>query len=341
MKERERAEELHRTGICVDAHLDLAAEVHYRRRAGEQQVICNRYLDNWKSAGFRLIISSIFVDGDYPSTCLREALEQIQALKEDISQCDGQVCLVTSAKDLETVLAEGTTGILLSFEGVEAVENNSRLMDIFYELGVRGAGLAWNRRNFAADGYASETVEKGTCGGLTGFGVELVRRMDRLGMYFDVSHLNKEGFWDLMKFTEGPVIASHSDCQAINPIGRNLTDDQIRAVAERDGVIGVNVIDEILGVKNKEERCEKVCDHIEHVVKIAGIDHAGFGFDLCDSCMNFLRRAGEAEYHSDAIGSHAEAVKITEQLLKRGYSDEDVRKIMGENFLRVIRKVLR
>lgn len=341
MNNLEKAVSLHRKWPSVDAHLDLASEVFYRRKDGMNAVIEKIYLDNWKKSGFKLIVSSLFVDSEYPAADLRQTLEQIAAIKKDIEESKEKLVLVTDKKGLEEVLSSEKIGIMLSFEGMEAIENNLELLDIFYELGVRGAGLVWSRRNFIADGCISEKHPQGVHGGLTEFGVSVVRKMDSLNMFFDVSHLNDVGFWDLMKFSTGPVIASHSDCRAVYPINRNLDDEQIKAIAERGGVIGMNAIKHILGVENEAERISKLCDHIDHIVSLVGAEHVGFGFDLCNNCMDVLRKADTPKSDYDALYNHSEATLITEELIKRGYAEEDLQKIMGGNFLRVYGTVLK
>ena len=341
MKNPEKAVSLCGKWPSVDAHLDLASEIFFRRKDGMRKVTEEIYYDSWKRGGFKLIVSSLYADADYPSTTLRQTLEQIVALKRDIAESADKFLLVTTGDDLHEVLTQDKIGIMLSFEGMEAIENNLDLLDIFYDLGVRGAGLVWSRRNFIADGCISETHAQGTLGGLTAFGVETVRRLDELGMFFDVSHLNDEGFWDLMKFSRGPVIASHSDCRAIYATNRNLADEQIRAIAERGGVIGMNAIKHILGVEDEQERITKICDHIDHVVSLVGTDHVGFGFDLCNNCMDVLRKADTPKSDYDTLYDHGEAVLITDELLTRGYGEEDIKKIIGGNFLRVYESILK
>lgn len=191
-----------------------------------------------------------------------------------------------------------------------------------------------------ADGCISETPNQGQKGGLTRFGVEVVNKLQNLGMFLDVSHLNDEGFWDMLKFSQGPIIASHSDFRGICDINRNLGDDQLKALAQRGGVVGINAIKHILGVEKEEDRIAKMCDHIDYAVKLVGADHVGFGFDLCNSCMDCLRKADAPLSDYDALYSHGEALLITEELLNRGYTEEDTKKIIGENFLRVFRTVL-
>lgn len=280
MNNLEKAVSLHRKWPSVDAHLDLASEVFYRRKDGMCQVAENVYLENWRKSGFKLIVSSLFADSDYPSTFLRQTLEQISAIKKDIEESNEKLILVTKKEDLEEVLGSEKIGIMLSFEGMEAIENNLELLDIFYELGVRGAGLVWSRRNFIADGCISEKHLQGLHGGLTEFGVSAVKKIDALGMFFDVSHLNDEGFWDLMKFSHGPVIASHSDCRAVYGTNRNLADEQIKAIAQRGGVIGINAIKHIAGAESEKERITKLCDHIDHITSLVGTDYIGLGFKI-------------------------------------------------------------
>ena len=281
---KEVALNLHRNSIVADAHLDLAGEVYNRYLAGEKEVIKNKYLENFKKGGFNIIVSSLYIDDIFlPEMGLKIALGQISALMEDIETCDGEVKLIKTKKDLEEVINENKIGIILSFEGLDPIGNDIRLLRIFYELGVRAGGLVWSRRNYVADGCSFSPVEEGQRGGLTKFGVKAVRQMEEMNMLIDVSHLNDEGFWDIINFTNKPFIASHSNVRNIHGRMRNLTDEQIKAIAKRNGVIGINAYKSIAGVKEGEDPIKKLADHIEYMVKLVGASHVGYGFDLCDS----------------------------------------------------------
>ncbi len=159
-------------------------------------------------------------------------------------------------------------------------------------------------------------------------------------MLIDVSHLNDEGFWDIMKFTNRPFIASHSDVRNIHDRMRNLTDEQIKAIAERNGVIGINAYKNIAGVKEGEDPIKKLADHVEYMANLGGPSHVGFGFDLCNSYYESELKFKFEPHNSDSLDSHADAVLITEELLRRGMSEEDVKLIIGGNFYRIFNDIL-
>lgn len=332
---------LHKNNVVIDTHLDLAGEIYNRYLAGEKEVIKNRYLESFRKGGFNIIVSSLFMDDIFlPEMGLRVALGQINALMEDIETCDGEVVLIKSKEQLNHCIRENKIGIILSFEGLDPIGNDIGLLRIFYELGVRAAGLVWSRRNYVADGCSFNPVEEGQRGGLSRFGVKAVKRMEELNMLIDVSHLNDEGFWDIMKFTDKPFIASHSNARTLHGRMRNLTDEQIKAIAERNGVIGINAYKNIAGVGEGEDPIKKLADHIEYMVNLVGSSHVGYGFDLCNSYYESEMKFKFEPFNSDSLSSHADAVLLTEEILKRGISEDDAKLIIGGNFLRVFNDVL-
>ena len=341
MDYKELALELHKNNIVVDTHLDLAGEIYNRYMAGEKEVIKNHYLENFKKGGFNLIVSSLYIDELFlPEMALRIALGQIRALIEDVESCQGEVFLVKNKDELNKAVNENKIGIIVSFEGLEPIGNDIGLLRIFYELGVRAAGLVWSRRNYVADGCSFIPVEEGQRGGLTKFGVNVVKRMEEMNMLIDVSHLNDEGFQDVVKYTNKPFIASHSNSRSIHGSMRNLTDDQIKAIADRKGVIGINAIKNIAGVRDGEAPIIKLADHIEYIVNLAGIHHVGYGFDLCNGYYSSELKFKFAPNNCDSLSSHAEAVLLTEELLRRGISKEDCKLIIGGNFFRTFNNIL-
>ena len=338
---RECAIELHKNNVVVDTHLDLAGEIYNRYNAGERGVIKKYYLENFKKGGFNLIISSLFLDDLFlPEMALRVALGQIRALIEDIEDCDGEVILVKTKADLNKAINENKIGIIISFEGLEPISNDIGLLRIFYELGVRAAGLVWSRRNYVADGCSFSPVEEGQKGGLTRFGVKVVKRMEEMNMLIDVSHLNDEGFWDIVKFTSKPFIASHSNSRTLHGRMRNLDDDQIKAIATRNGVIGINAYRNIAGVREGENPISRLADHIEYMVNLVGAKHVGYGFDLCNNFYDSELKYKFEPHNSDSLSSHAEAVLLTEELLRRRISQEDCKLIIGGNFFRIFSDIL-
>jgi len=328
-----KAKRLHKDNIVIDAHLDLGGIIFERKRKGEKDIIKNLFLEDFKKAGFNFIVGAIYVEDVFlPELGLRVALDQVVELTQEVEECD-DLMLVTSKNDMDKALKEEKIGILISLEGAEPIVKDLNLMEVFYKLGVRGLGLTWSRRNFVADGSYFGDPEEGIRGGLTPFGVELVKKAEELGIFLDISHLNDEGFKDMLKYTKKPFIASHSNCRSINNIRRNLTDEQIKELGSRGGVIGINTYTSIVSQNKKEQTVEKTCDHIDRMLEISGEESVGYGFDLCGLFY-------DVEEQIDVLKDHKESLKITAELLKRGHAEETVKKIIGGNFFNFYKKML-
>ncbi len=247
------AEAIHRENPVVDAHLDLAAVVYERRLAGERDVVRRYFLDSFRQAHLDVVVSSIYVSlRDLPEAGLRRALGQICALKEDLESLSGEMEIVTGRRKLDEALYRGKTAVLLSLEGLDPLGEDLSLLRTFYDLGVRGASLTWSRRNAFATGSCPAGEDREIPGGLTEAGKKAIGMMEELGMYLDVSHLNKEGFRDVLKYAKKPFIASHSNARRLHPTGRNLDDRQIEAIKDRGGVVGLNACSLLTGVPPSE-----------------------------------------------------------------------------------------
>lgn len=330
------ARQIHKEHPVVDAHFDLAAEVYERRLAGERNVVEKRYLPCFRQAGLNVLVSSIYVsDRDLPEQGLRRALGQIAALHEDLEPVKDQICVVTSKKGLDQALWEKKIAVLLSLEGLDPLGSDLMLLRIFYDLGVRGAGLTWSRRNAFATGCCKAGEFREIPGGITELGREAVRQMEALGMWVDVSHLNLDGFKDLCACAEKPFIASHSNAWEIHPNYRNLKDDQIEAVAARGGVIGVNACTLLAG-----PNLEQLCRHAEYLAARAGKNCVGIGFDLCRGLYETTPRIHFETENDDLLAHHGEMEQFTAMLLARGMREEAIIGLLGENFLRFFRQVL-
>ena len=160
-------------------------------------------------------------------------------------------------------------------------------------------------------------------------------------MFIDVSHLNDAGFWDVMEITTKPVIASHSNCRALNGIMRNLSNDQIRALAKTGGVIGINAVSTIVAESNADIKA--LANHVDHLREVAGVEHIGLGFDFCDKIFksNSFDKTTKLGDSYDVINGHKNIYLLTQELLSRGYTDDELRLIYGENFLKVFKSTLK
>lgn len=341
----ERAKALHREYPVVDAHLDLAAEVYIRRLNGERDVVKRHYLPHFREANLNLVVSSVYVsNAELKGNALHRAIGQIAALREDIEPIAEQIQVVTSKEELDTALSEGKIAILLALEGLDPAYEDLYLIRAFYELGVRGAGLTWSRPNAFATGCCKANELYEIPGGLTDLGKAAIAKMEALGMYVDVSHLNNDGFADLLECTGKPFIASHSNAWNVQENYRNLRDDQMLAIAKRGGVIGLNANCRITGAsalpEHREEALVKLCEHVEYLVEKVGAEHVGYGFDLCNG-LNYARTPDVTPAQlGDLVDSHSDMPKLTAKLLERGMAEETVIRIIGRNFLDFYRSVL-
>lgn len=332
--------------IVVDSHLDLMFDIVRQRKYGRKNVLNEDYLDSFKEGGVNVVVSSIYIDGEFlPEMALRRALAQISALYEELEESKDNFCLCLSYKDIVRTINENKIAILMSFEGVEPLFNDISLLNIFYKLGVRLIGLTWSRRNFAGDGCFYGTVEEGKKGGLTDFGVKIIKKAEELGMIIDVTHLNDEGFWDVINFSNQPIIASHSNCRTLVNTMRNLTDEQIKAIAKLNGVIGMNCASMLVSDEtDSNANIAGFVNHIEHIANLVGYEYIGFGFDFCNKIMKYLpgkESLGLKRKPFDTIKGHSDIPNIAEEMKKRNFSQSQITNILGDNYMSVFEKILK
>ena len=232
-----------------------------------------------------------------------------------------QIALATTADEMESIVASGRIAAVLTIENSEVLERSLWVLPMLHRLGVRSMTLTWSYRAHAADG-AFENVSRG---GLTHFGRDLVRSMNEVGMIVDISHISDQGFWDVMEVTNAPIIGSHNACRALCEHPRNLTDDQIRAVADNGGVIGVTYVPSFVDADPDKQTLDRLLDHFDHIVQTAGPDCIGLGSDF--------------DGGGDLLKDATVVPQITDGLLARGWQEDDLRKLLGLNHLRVFRQV--
>ncbi|MCL2684492.1 MAG: dipeptidase [Synergistaceae bacterium] len=336
----ERAREFIANTFAMDAHFDLAVDIDERRETGATHVFSQRHDDLIRAGGWNCIVSSIFVNSwQLPEMGLRKALDQISSLMAEEREQPDKMAICTTMGEVDAANAKGRTGVILSMEGADPVGCDLRLLSVFYRLGVRSIGLAWSRRNYAADGCAFEPRREGLKGGLTNFGVELLEEAERLGMLIDVSHLNDEGLSDAAGFARRPFIASHSNCRAIAGSMRNLTDEQIRLVADSGGVIGMNGVSFLVSGEGGDPGPLELSEHIHHVINLVGDDFVGLGLDFCDRIADiYPSRPGIQAF--DVMGDHSALPLLAAILFEKGYGEGRVAKIVGGNFRRVYGEII-
>lgn len=237
--------------------------------------------------------------------------------------------IVRSAGEIETCLRQGKIAAILHFEGAENLGKDPGLLEESYENGLRSLGLVWSRPNSYAHGVPFKFPSSPDTGpGLTEAGKSLVRECNRLGVLVDLSHLNERGFWDVAGITEAPLVATHSNAHALCPTSRNLTDEQLDAVRDSDGMVGVNFAVSFLREDGKEDvdtPLGSVVRHVDYLAERVGIDRVGFGSDF-----------DGAKVPKD-IGDVSGLPNLLAALHDAGYNEAESRKLAHENWIRVLR----
>ena len=355
------------TPIIVDGHIDTPQRMLDRHddlsaRHADGHVDIPRMLEGGLTAAF----FAIWVDERYErGGAFRRALDLIGAVRA-LADTNPAVEVVTDAAGVRAAAARGHVAALLGVEGGHAIEHSLDHLDSLYRLGVRYMTLTWNNGN----DWAGSSMDPRRHGGLSAFGKQVVRRMNALGMLVDVSHVSDSTFWDVLATTAKPVIASHSACRALAHHPRNLNDEQLRAIARNGGVVGINfypvfldehfyhayqelrrrikpetdsirahyrgtpgasafAVDQYVGEQVAAQLdvpgIDRLLDHIDHAVQVMGVDHVALGSDF-DGISVLPAPMKDATSMPLVVAG----------LRARGYSDSDVRKILGENFLRVL-----
>jgi len=363
-----KAMAIHRRAIVVDTHNDVTTPMTNDDfdLKGNPPVPYRTNIERMKKGGLTAEFFSLYIKPWYVANggSTRRTLDMIDSVYRAVERHPNDLMFATSVRDIRRAKAQGKVACLMGIEGGHAIENSLPTLRQFHRLGVRYMTLTWNNTNDWADAGRGEKKHNG----LTDFGKEVVREMNRLGMLVDVSHVSDKTMSDALDVSKAPIIASHSSARALSNVPRNIPDDLLKRIAKNGGVVMINFytlfIDEktvapqsaerdrrlqaqqdAINEKYKddpERRAEesdkleaanplpplpisKLIDHFDHVVKIAGIDHVGIGSDF-DGTVDVPQDAEDVSMLPN----------ITYELLKRGYSERDIRKILGENLLRAL-----
>ena len=369
----DKAKKLQSSSIVVDTHDDTTQRLldpHFDIAVPHTDG--NIDLPRMRDGGLTAIFFSIWIDGKIMGPeAVKLALDQIDAVRETVRKHPNDLILATTSDDIREAKKQHKIAALMGVEGGHMMGNDLAVLRTFAALGVRYMTLTHMVNNEWADSSTAPPQHNG----LTDFGKDVVREMNRLGMIVDISHVSDKTFYDALAVSKAPMIASHSSCRALCDSPRNMTDDMIRALGQHGGVIQINyhvgflsqqfrdfekahpemekeIGDEVKKRCGTDEACSGVASdqvvrefmkegklpkvdwtfivqHIDHAVKIAGVDHVGLGSDFDGANMPL------------GMDDVTHLPQITDALLKKGYSESDIRKILGENTLRVLTEVQR
>jgi membrane dipeptidase len=342
MEISERIDRLHAHGL-VDLHFDLLMDLYEKR--DRANVLATEFLPEFEAGNMAVVGAAIYLEDRYlPEMALRVGLDQIARLYAEVAMSE-RFAICKDHQEIVRAREAGKIALLITMEGVEPIGTDLNLLRVFFELGVRVIGLTHARRNAAGSGgvFAASGSSRD---GLTSFGREMVQACESLGIMLDLAHINPAGFEEIFAHTTKPLIVSHTNARRYHDIERNISDEQIRMIGERRGVIGINAV--LVSPRKDEATLDRYVDHIEHVAGLIGIDCVGIGFDF----FEFLyRQWPESEKKALAakfttphfipdLTNHAHARNLTRKLIERGFSDEQIRKILFGNWMRIFQELL-
>lgn len=338
----ERIDRLHMHGL-VDLHFDLLMDLYEKR--DRTNVLATEFLPEFEAGNITVLGVAIYLEDRYlPEMALRVALDQIARLQAEVEMSD-RFAICKSYHEILRAREARRIALLITMEGVEPLGVDLDLLRVFSEIGVRVIGLTHVRRNAAGSGgvFASSGSSRD---GLTGFGRDLLQACEALGIMVDLAHINPAGFDEIFARTTKPLIVSHSNARRYHDIERNISDEQIRMIGERRGVIGVNSI--LVSPREEESTLDHYIDHIEHISELIGIDGVGIGFDFFEFIYQQWPESRQKElaakfttpHFIPDLTNHSHARNLTRRLIERGFSDADIEKILRGNWLRIFKELL-
>jgi len=344
----DRAARLHQQAIVVDTHIDTTQLLlrdgwdfmarHAARTAGGRDENASHVdYPRAREGGLDAAFFSIYMPGTVTGPeAVKRSLLLIDAVRRLAEQHPGEIALATSAADVRAANKAGKFAALMGMEGGHMIDDNLSILRDYQRLGVRYLTLSHSVNT----NWSDSSGDKPAHNGLTDFGKDVVRELNRLGVMVDISHVADKTFWDALEVSRAPLLASHSSCRALSGHPRNMTDDMIKALGAKGGVIMINYATTFLSNELYEatqnnvpaaERprvsWEKIVDHIDHAVKLVGAAHVGLGSDFDGTTV------------PDGMDDVSKLPKITAALRQKGYAEQDVRNILGENILRLMEKV--
>lgn len=362
-----RARKIHFSSLVLDTHIDVTPKLQGNWKFDERHTTGHIDLPRMKEGGLNGLFFSIFMSGTVTGPkAVNDAVQRIAAVHKLAEDMPDKVMLCRTAADVRLAHRQGKIAALMGMEGGHMINNSLPVLRMYAELGVRYLTLTHSVNTDWADSSGDQPKHNG----LTDFGKDVVRELNKLGVMVDISHVSDKTFWDALEISKAPMIASHSSCRAVSGHSRNMTDEMIKALAAKGGVIQINYLDsfidpdlfaysqktqalqrelrqkyqneprETVFPKIRDEIAaqfgappkaswERIVEHIDHAVKLVGVNHVGLGSDFDGGSMPV------------GMEDCTKLPQITEALLKKGYKEADIRKILGLNTVRLMADVER
>ena len=317
--------------MIFDAHSDIWTDVAVKTSKGENNILKRYHYGNLVKGKIGGAIFVIWVEPENYHRALERVREIQDAIKKESEYINDIILIAKSYDDIIKAQKENKLYIFIGFEGLISIDDNISLLDEYYDFGARHASLTWNEENKLATGARGDSNR-----GLTPLGKKAVKKMQEKGMIVDVSHLNDKSFFDIMDITSAPIIASHSNARALCNSMRNLTDEQLRAIRDVNGVIGYNSYKDFTDENIDKQTLNRAVDHIKYIADKIGIDHIGLGFDY-----NEYFEDEEVPPAVKGLENASKSYDIIIKLKEAGFNNEEIEKIEYKNFHRIIKEIIK
>ena len=335
------AKEILQEHVVVEGHRDVYEQI-YRTSLGEPSPVRDAIAPRLIRDGINVCVYAISGDSYSHSQntgrYLETALDNIDAFLQEAPRSEGMIRMIKTRGDLPDKAEPGTVAFLLHFEGGMPLQGSIHQLRNFYRLGLRSMQLTWNFRNELGDGV----WENRTGGGLTNFGVEVIKEMNRLGMVVDLAHMNREGFFQSLEVAQAPLIVSHANACGMFDNPRNLADDQIKAIAQQGGLVGILALPE--RVTKKDATLEDLLRHMDYMINLVGIEHLALGMDFVKYDGPRTLKDRHHPQHKPPLVKGFEEIEdlpnLVDGLQNHGYKEADIALILGGNYLRVLKTIL-
>ncbi len=318
--------------MIIDSHVDTPSQLMRSLNPGIDNPKAQVDFPKMKAGGVEGAFFALYTAPEMESdAATRYALEMLSATYDACEANEDYAALAFSPDDVAENQKKGLISVFMGMENAAPIQESLSLLRTFYRLGVSYMTLTHNGDNAVADSAA----EGKRWGGLSPFGREVVAEMNAMGMMIDLSHASDQTFWDVIKLSKAPVIATHSSCRALCSHRRNLTDEMLKALGEKDGYVGINFYPFFLSDQYEEGKpwrpgVKEIVDHIDHAVSLAGIDHVGIGSDF-----------DGIEVTPEGVENISQIGVVLDEMRRRGYSESDILKVSGQNLLDVFARIIK
>lgn len=323
--------------MIFDGHSDIWSDVTIRTLRGETDILKKYHLPRLRKGNIEGSIFVIWVDPPYDNNPSKRTKEVMESIIKEVKVCD-EIAIVKNYDEMLEAKANNKFYIFIGLEGLSSIGEDISKIDEFYDFGARHAMLTWNEENALGTGVQGDSYR-----GLTSLGKQAVKKIIDKGMIMDVSHLNQKSFWDVINIADKPIIASHSNARALSDVERNLTDEQLIAIKNVGGLVGINSFNRFVSLDLKNQNIDNLVKHIEYIANKIGTEHLVFGFDFFEFMSVDSMKSYSDQDTSYTVGLE-DCSKVPDLIKKMklvGFTDKEIEDISYKNYHNFIKNILK